>query len=70
MKTFQLDDHPYVELCDLLKLQGWTESGAAAKNMIAEGLVCVDGEVETRKRCKITAGKVVTLGEFAVTVSN
>ncbi|RFY49286.1 ribosome-associated protein, partial [Salmonella enterica subsp. enterica serovar Enteritidis] len=24
METFQLDGHPYVELCDLLKLQGWT----------------------------------------------
>nr|MBO8919429.1 ribosome-associated protein YbcJ [Proteus mirabilis] len=69
METFQLDGHPYVELCDLLKLQGWTER-SRCKNIIAEGLVCVDGEVETRKRCKITAGKVVTLGEFAVTVSN
>lgn len=69
METFHLEDHDYVELCDLLKLQGWTESGAAAKSMIAEGLVSVDGEVETRKRCKIVAGKVVTFGDFAVSVS-
>lgn len=34
METFQLDGHPYVELCDLLKLQGWTESGAAAKILL------------------------------------
>ena len=69
METFQLDGHDYVELCDLLKLQGWTESGAAAKSVIAEGLVSVDGEAETRKRCKIVAGKVVTFGEFSVSVS-
>lgn len=69
METFQLDGHDYVELCDLLKLQGWTESGASAKSVIAEGLVSVDGEIETRKRCKIVAGKVVTYGEFSVNVS-
>ncbi|OAT34758.1 ribosome-associated protein YbcJ [Proteus myxofaciens] len=69
METFHLEEHDYVELCDLLKLQGWTESGAAAKNMIAEGLVSVDGEIETRKRCKIVAGKVVTFGDFTVSVS-
>lgn len=69
METFQLDGHDYVELCDLLKLQGWAESGASAKSVIAEGLVSVDGEIETRKRCKIVAGKVVTYGEFSVSVS-
>ncbi|MGV3069147.1 RNA-binding S4 domain-containing protein [Proteus mirabilis] len=37
---------------------------------MAEGCVGVGGEVETSRRCKIAAGKVVTLGEFAVTVSN
>ncbi|MEQ4925020.1 ribosome-associated protein YbcJ [Proteus hauseri] len=69
MEKFQLDGHDYVELCDLLKLQGWTESGAAAKNLIAEGHVSVDGAVETRKRCKIVAGKTVTFGEFSAVVS-
>lgn len=62
MDIFNLDGHPHVELCDLLKIQGWTDSGAAAKQFIADGQVTVDGETETRKRCKITAGKVV---EFA-----
>ena len=35
METFNLEGHPHVELCDLLKLQGWSESGAAAKSAIA-----------------------------------
>lgn len=52
MEIFNLDNHPHVELCDLLKFQGWCESGGAAKEVIAEGLVKVDGKVETRKRCR------------------
>ncbi|MFC3396297.1 ribosome-associated protein YbcJ [Brenneria rubrifaciens] len=62
MNTFHLENHPYVELCDLLKLLGWSESGAAAKLSIAAGDVTVDGQTETRKRCKIVAGQKV---EFA-----
>ena len=62
MDIFNLHGHPHVELCDLLKIQGRADSGAAAKQFIADGQVTVDGETETRKRCKITAGKVV---EFA-----
>lgn len=61
MATFSLGKHPHVELCDLLKLEGWSESGAQAKIAIAEGQVKVDGAVETRKRCKIVAGQTVSL---------
>lgn len=68
MSTFQLEQHPWVALCDLLKLEGWSESGAQAKAMIAEGLIEVDGEVETRKRCKIVAGQTVTFGDLSITV--
>ncbi|MTC25148.1 ribosome-associated protein YbcJ, partial [Providencia alcalifaciens] len=62
MDIFHLDGHPHIELCDLLKIEGWAESGAMAKAMIADGLVQVDGVVETRKRCKIVAGKIVSMG--------
>ncbi|MDR0218285.1 MAG: ribosome-associated protein YbcJ [Enterobacteriaceae bacterium] len=68
MEIFCLDGHPHVELCDLLKLQGWCESGAAAKAVIAEGLVEVDAQAETRKRCKIVAGKVVSFNGGSVRV--
>jgi ribosome-associated protein len=40
-------------------LQGWNHSGASAKSAIADGQVKVDGNVETRKRCKILADQVV-----------
>jgi len=52
----------------LLKLEGWSDSGAQAKAMIAEGLIKVDGVVETRKRCKIIAGQTVTFASLSVTV--
>ncbi|NHB97207.1 ribosome-associated protein YbcJ [Photorhabdus stackebrandtii] len=68
MEIFSLEGHPHVELCDLLKFQGWSESGAAAKAVIAEGLIEVNGQTETRKRCKITAGQVVTFNGDSVCI--
>lgn len=68
MAIFNLNGHPHVELCDLLKIEGWAESGAMAKAMIADGLVEVDGVVETRKRCKIVAGKIVSMGSQKIKV--
>ncbi|MEC7121120.1 MAG: ribosome-associated protein YbcJ [Pseudomonadota bacterium] len=60
MGQFELQDHAHVALCDLLKLEGWCDSGGAAKAAIEQGLVKVDGQTETRKRCKIISGQVVS----------
>ena len=68
MATFSLGKFPHVDLCDLLKLEGWAESGASAKLLIADGYVTVDGVVETRKRCKIVAGQTVAFDGNEVTV--
>ncbi|HIH4876804.1 ribosome-associated protein YbcJ [Citrobacter braakii] len=68
MATFSLGKHPHVELCDLLKLEGWSESGAQAKIAIGEGLVKVDGAVETRKRGKIVAGQTVSFEGHSINV--
>jgi len=68
MHTFNLEGRPHVALCDLLKLEGWSDSGAAAKAAIADGLVTVDGAVETRKRCKIVPGQTVEFEGQQVTV--
>lgn len=68
MNVFQLEGHAFVALCDLLKLEGWCESGGAAKTAIEQGLVMVDGMVETRKRCKIVAGQVVAFAGQKVKV--
>ncbi|WP_147195915.1 ribosome-associated protein YbcJ [Pantoea sp. MBD-2R] len=69
MATFSLGKHAHVDLCDLLKLEGWVESGGAAKDAIADGQVTVDGKVETRKRCKIVAGQTVNFDGNSITVA-
>jgi len=46
----------FVELYKILKFEGLADSGGDAKQAIADGLVSVNGEVETRKRKKIRAG--------------
>ncbi len=51
----------FIALNDLLKLTGVSDSGGAAKALIADGVVSVDGQVELRKTAKIRAGQVVAL---------
>lgn len=55
-------DGDYIELKALLKLTDLVSSGGEAKIVIDDGQVLVDGQVETRKACKIRLGQVV---EFA-----
>lgn len=69
MATFSLGKHEHVDLCDLMKLEGWVESGAMAKALIADGYVTVDGNVETRKRCKIKSGQTVDFDGNRVTIT-
>ncbi|MGY1489293.1 RNA-binding S4 domain-containing protein [Methylobacillus pratensis] len=58
----------YIELCNLLKLAGIADSGGRGKAMVAEGLVQVDGQPETRKTAKIRAGQVVECMGQTITV--
>ena len=46
----------FVELYKILKFEGLADSGGNAKQVIADGLVSVNGAVETRKRKKIRPG--------------
>ncbi|ALM84608.1 RNA-binding S4 domain-containing protein [Bordetella sp. N] len=59
---------PYIEVNQLLKVTGISDSGGAAKAMVADGMVRVDGAVETRKTAKIRAGQVVTCGNVRIVV--
>ena len=43
-------------------------SGGEAKHVIAEGLVLVNGEVETRKRKKIVSGDIVEFGNEKICI--
>lgn len=49
----------HIELNQLLKLAGLCASGGQGKQLVADGLVKVDGQVELRKTNKIRAGQVV-----------
>ena len=58
----------FVELYKILKFEGVAESGGAAKQAIADGLVSVNGEVETRKRKKISAGDHIEVSGQSIEV--
>ena len=61
-------DRDFVELNQLLKLVGLVDSGGAGKQLVAAGLVQVDGAVESRKTAKIRAGQVVRVDGFEIHV--
>jgi ribosome-associated protein len=52
----------YIELFKLLKATGLCESGGMAKCAVSQSEVKVDGQVETRKACKIRRGQRVEFG--------
>ncbi|HEY5775196.1 MAG TPA: RNA-binding S4 domain-containing protein [Xanthomonadales bacterium] len=61
MRVVEISREP-VELYKILKFEGMVATGGEAKQVIAEGQVRVNGEVETRKRKKIVTGDTI---EFA-----
>jgi ribosome-associated protein len=58
----------FITLDALLKASGLAGSGGAAKLVIAEGGVRVNGEVELRRGRKLRAGDEVALGASRVQV--
>ena len=61
MRDVEIIQEP-TELFKTLKFESLVASGGEAKSVVAEGMVKVNGEVDTRKRRKIMVGDVV---EFA-----
>ncbi len=68
MTQFSLEGRPFITLDNLLKVEGCCESGGMAKQVIAAEAVRVDGKVETRKRCKISAGQSVSFNGETIQV--
>jgi ribosome-associated protein len=66
-RDFELRD-AFIPLDALLKAVGLASSGGAAKAAIAAGQVHVDGQLETRKRCKIRAGQIVSVAGVSIRV--
>ncbi|MFK5913148.1 MAG: RNA-binding S4 domain-containing protein [Woeseiaceae bacterium] len=58
MREIEITTEP-VELYKILKFEGLASSGGEAKLVIEQGLVRVNGKIETRKRKKILSGDVI-----------
>jgi ribosome-associated protein len=57
-----------IELCQFIKFGGLAESGGAAKQLVAEGGVLVNGAAETRKRKQLVVGDQVTVAGETIVV--
>jgi len=68
LETIKIRDE-FIKLGQLLKLAGLVESGVDAKFVIQDGLVKVNGQVETQRGKKIVAGDVVEYDGNSVKVS-
>ena len=61
MRDIDISREP-MELFKILKIADVADSGGEAKFVIAEGMVKVNGEIETRKRKKIVSGDIIEFG--------
>jgi ribosome-associated protein len=57
-----------IELCKVIKIAGLADSGGAAKQLVAEGSVLVNGARETRKRKQLLAGDQITVAGETIVV--
>ena len=67
MRKVEISYEP-VELYKILKFEGMVASGGEAKNVIADGLVLVNGLVETQKRKKILSGDIIEFADDTIRI--
>ncbi len=67
MRVVEITKEP-VELYKILKFEGLVGSGGEAKLVVGDGLVRVNGVVETRKRKKIVCGDIIEFGEDIIRI--
>ena len=58
-----------IRLGQFLKLSDLIDNGADAKPLLMQGLVFVNGELETRRGRQLVKGDVVSVGDEAVRVA-
>ena len=68
-RTFKLKSE-YIELVKLIKLLGIAETGGHAKNMIDNGEVKLNGNLESRKRAKLRPGDKVEMDEITILIES
>lgn len=69
MDVIRLRDE-YIKLGQALKASGLVGSGAEAKEVIIEGMVCVNGEADTRRGRKLYAGDIINFNGEEVKIVN
>ena len=62
MRNVDITSEP-IQLYKILKFEGLVSNGGEAKAAVAEGLVRVNGQTETRKRKQIVAGDIIEFGD-------
>ncbi len=58
----------FIPLIQLLKATHVVGSGSEAQNVVVDGMVVRNGEVELRKRAKIVEGDVIRFADFEIVV--
>ncbi|MDQ4038513.1 MAG: RNA-binding S4 domain-containing protein [Actinomycetota bacterium] len=58
-----------IRLGQVLKLAGLVESGGSVKTLLAEGLIEVNGRLETRRGTQLKPGDNVRCGERRIRLS-
>ena len=64
------DQETFIPLIALLKATDVVESGSEAQEVVTAGMVLRNGEIETRKRAKITAGEVIVFENYEILVES
>ena len=67
MRDVEIRSEP-VELYKILKFEGMVASGGEAKLVIDDGLVLLNGNIETRKRKKIVSGDIIEFDEEVIRI--
>ena len=66
--TFEIKGE-YIELIKLLKAIGMAEHGAAAKQMVSDGVVYLNDQKESRFRAKLRRADVIKVNNQKITIA-
>lgn len=66
---FELIDHEYIQLNQLLKLLGLVDTGGEANQRIVDGEVKVNNHVEYQKRKKLRKGDVILFNKQLIKIT-
>ena len=67
MEIIYLRDE-FIKLGQALKAAGFVDSGVEAKEVITDGLVLVNGEVDTRRGRKLYEGDIVSFEDKTIKI--